>query len=169
MAEPKMCASCGELFTPMRADARTCSDRCRQRLRRGVVVRVARVAGKIDGELLRTSDPDALDFGEAWRIPTDAELAELAKQEVERKEAAKQRRAERRALAPEVRAAIDAADKMLGRLDDLRLWVSQVAEIDAATMLANLPPTEARVEQMRESLDVSVERLRDVQQRLGQS
>ncbi len=32
--KPKVCEVCGETFTPKRSDARTCSDRCRQRLRR---------------------------------------------------------------------------------------------------------------------------------------
>jgi len=32
--EPRVCPVCGEAFTPTRSDAVTCSDRCRQRLRR---------------------------------------------------------------------------------------------------------------------------------------
>jgi predicted nucleic acid-binding Zn ribbon protein len=32
--EPRACAVCGEPFTPKRSDAKTCSDRCRQKLRR---------------------------------------------------------------------------------------------------------------------------------------
>jgi predicted nucleic acid-binding Zn ribbon protein len=32
--KPRACEVCGEEFTPKRSDAKTCSDRCRQRLRR---------------------------------------------------------------------------------------------------------------------------------------
>jgi predicted nucleic acid-binding Zn ribbon protein len=32
--EPKTCTVCGTTFTPKRRDAKTCSDRCRQRLAR---------------------------------------------------------------------------------------------------------------------------------------
>lgn len=32
--EQKTCEACGEMFTPKRSDARTCSDRCRKRLQR---------------------------------------------------------------------------------------------------------------------------------------
>ena len=32
--EPRICPVCDETFTPTRSDAATCSDRCRQRLRR---------------------------------------------------------------------------------------------------------------------------------------
>ena len=34
------CAACGEMFTPKRSDAKTCSDRCRQALRRKTQERV---------------------------------------------------------------------------------------------------------------------------------
>lgn len=30
--EPRLCAACGEPFVPSRSDAKTCSNRCRQRL-----------------------------------------------------------------------------------------------------------------------------------------
>jgi hypothetical protein len=32
--EPKLCAHCGEMFTPTRSDANTCSSKCRQKLYR---------------------------------------------------------------------------------------------------------------------------------------
>ena len=43
--EPKICEVCGKSFTPKRSDARTCSDRCRQRLRRSRVNAGARDGG----------------------------------------------------------------------------------------------------------------------------
>jgi hypothetical protein len=43
--EAKVCANCGETFTPKRSDARTCSDRCRTALNRASRINVSATRG----------------------------------------------------------------------------------------------------------------------------
>ncbi len=55
----RQCEVCNEVFVPKRADARTCSDRCRQRKRRG------RVTGnRVAPAVSAASDADSRDGGE---------------------------------------------------------------------------------------------------------
>jgi hypothetical protein len=39
--EPRLCAHCGEMFEPARSDAKTCSNKCRQKLYREMRARAA--------------------------------------------------------------------------------------------------------------------------------
>jgi hypothetical protein len=168
--QPKLCASCGELFTPSRSDARTCSDRCRQRLRRGHAATLLTDTGVV-------------------RPLTDAELAEAGRAEAERIES----KAETRALSAEARAARKDIAEALRALAQVSAWTTTLAEVDLPTTLAHLDEVVATkaglglrrdrvpgrltveasrdpallAEQVRDILDTTIERLRDVQRRLG--
>jgi hypothetical protein len=153
--EPKVCASCGATFMPARSDARTCSDRCRQRLRRGVRLQVPDADGSHDA--------------------SDEELLSIASARLRLRQRQAEQRARERALSPQDKAAAVAsrraeadATKAINRANDaLKAVESSTRELaGAAPALASVDEQklaaklDARITDLRDRIDVQIERLR---------